>query len=167
MKDYAEPISALMKYFSDAIRYIFWVVGILLMIGAFFFYQDTQKFLVEAASTEGTVIQMVASKGGTDVSRQKFSSVSGETYAPIVQFRDFSGTVIEFKSNFGSKPPQYEIGELVEVLYRIDAPEQARIKSFLSLWGASLILGFMGSIFVVIGAFRMLLTPLRRMLCGS
>ncbi|MFE0100699.1 DUF3592 domain-containing protein [Streptomyces sp. NPDC059009] len=49
-----------------------------------------------------------------------------------------------FRSPTGSNPPSYERGDRVEVLYRADSPEDARINGFASLWLLPLIFGGIG-----------------------
>ena len=57
------------------IKYVFTVVGIVMLAGALFLYQGTRSFLAEAARTEGTVVNFMQS-----------SSKHGVTYAPVVHF---------------------------------------------------------------------------------
>ncbi|AZS76860.1 hypothetical protein DDE74_35255 [Streptomyces lydicus] len=48
---------------------------------------------------------------------------------PVVEFTSADGMPRRFQSSTGSNPPSYEKGERVEVLYRADSPEDARINS--------------------------------------
>lgn len=106
-----------------------------MLVGGFFYYSNTQDFLSKAVVTEGTVTKLVGSK----------------FYNPVVEFKTQSGRLVKFTSSFGSNPPSYSEGEVVEVIYQETSPEQARIKDFFSLWGVSIIFGGIGFVFFLIG----------------
>lgn len=122
------------------IKYTFAVVGLCVLIGAFFLYKNTHDFLQNSVSTQGVVLELVRS-----------ASSDSTTYAPVVLFEAENGAVVEFTSSVSSNPPSYATGDRVEVLYQTSEPERARIKSFFSLWGAPLILGILGSVFFLVG----------------
>lgn len=122
------------------IKYVFTLVGIGMLVGAFLFYRSTNSFLAEAAKAEGTVIELVQSRSGDST-----------TYRPVVQFESKNGQAIEFVSSSGSNPPSYSKGQKVEVLYRPTQPQDAKISGFFSLWGGSVILGGLGGVFFFIG----------------
>ncbi|GAB3279237.1 DUF3592 domain-containing protein [Parahaliea aestuarii] len=119
---------------------IFAVIGLLAVAGAVWMFLNTREFIANAASAEGTVIELVRSR-----------SSDSTTYRPVVTFTSADGREIEFTSTSGSNPPAFHRGERVTVLYRPEAPETARIGSFFSLWGLELIFGGIGSLFVLIG----------------
>jgi hypothetical protein len=73
------------------------------------------------------------------------------TYAPVVLFETTNKNVIEFISSTSSNPPSYQVGEFVDVLYLPSNPHNAKIDSFFSLWGSSLIFFVLGSIFLSVG----------------
>lgn len=122
------------------VKYAFTMGGLGMLIGAFFIYKNTQDFLKDALTTEGTVIELVRSR-----------SSDSTTYRPVVEFKTQGGSRVEFTSSSGSNPPGYSKGEVVEVLYQESSPEQAKINGFFSLWGASTILGGIGSVFFLVG----------------
>ena len=122
------------------IKYVFTLIGLGMLIGAFFLFSNTQSFLKTALITEGTVIDLQPSRSSDSV-----------TYAPVVEFQTFDGSIIEFTSSTSSNPPSYSRGETVDVLYQGSFPERAKINGFFSLWGAALIVGFLGLVFFLIG----------------
>jgi hypothetical protein len=122
------------------IRYLFGLVGAGLLIGAFLVVQNTRSFLEDAVSAQGVVLDLVGRSGST-------SSGTSYTYAPRVRFVTAAGRTVTFVSSTSSNPPDYQVGETVEVLYPADAPERARLDGWFSLWGAAAILGGMGSVF--------------------
>lgn len=121
-------------------KYLFTLIGLAMLIGAFFAFTSTRDFLDTAVETQGTVIELIRER-----------SSDSTTYRPVVEFKTKQGQVIEFASSSSSNPPSYSSGEAVTVLYQPLFPEQAKIKGFFSLWGAVMILSIMGSVFFFIG----------------
>ena len=128
----------------NVVKYIFTLVGVGLLIGAFFVYKDAADFLKQAESAPGTVVRLLESRSSS-------SSSNSTMYTPVVQFTDKRGSEIEFTSSISSSPPSYDVGEEVEVLYTPSTPQDARIKGFFSLWGVATILGALGGVFAGIG----------------
>ncbi|OGH90650.1 MAG: hypothetical protein A2479_02145 [Candidatus Magasanikbacteria bacterium RIFOXYC2_FULL_39_8] len=104
-------------------------------------FLDSQKVIKTFASAQGTVVELVRSS----------TSNESNTYSPLVSFVA-NETEYQFKSNFSSDPPAYDVGEQVNVLYNPESPQDARINSFLSLYLISLIFGVTGLILLGIGA---------------
>ncbi|AXS84779.1 DUF3592 domain-containing protein [Marinobacter sp. Arc7-DN-1] len=129
-----------MKTFNT-LRVIFALVGTGMLVGAFFSFQSTSTFLDTATAKPGVVTDLIRSRSG-----------DSNAYYPIVRFEDEQGRLTEFRSSSGSNPPSYSPGETVRVLFTPDEPESARIDGFFSLWGATLIVGFLGGVFFLIGA---------------
>ncbi|WKB82449.1 DUF3592 domain-containing protein [Cellulophaga lytica] len=128
----------------NIVKYVFTVIGIGMLVGAFFAFQSTNSFLQNATETQGIVIQMLESSSSS-------SSDNSITYKPLVEFTDKNGDQFQFTSTISSNPPSYSINEKVDVLYNADTPNKAKIKGFFSLWGLSTILGGIGLIFTLIG----------------
>ncbi|MEB4589851.1 DUF3592 domain-containing protein [Candidatus Thiothrix sp. Deng01] len=129
-----------MKTFSF-VTYLFATIGMGLLGGSYYLYQDTRGFLRTALSAQGTVVELVRSR-----------SRDSTTYAPAVNFTTHEGKPISFTSTTSSNPPSYTEGETVEVFYQADRPESAKINGFFSLWGGALILGGIGAVFFIISA---------------
>lgn len=125
-----------MKAFSI----IFAAVGSALLVVAALLYQHTRSFIGEATTAQGTVIEL-----------QPVRSDGSTTYRPVVRFKDQRGETIEFSSSSSSSPPSYSRGEIVTVLYRPGNPQDAQIDGFFSLWGGSVIVAGLGSVFGLIG----------------
>lgn len=135
---------------TSILKYIFLVVGLGALVGAFFLVTNTQDFLKNALISDGRVVELVRSRSSDSV-----------TYRPVVEFKTKDGSTIEFTSSSGSNPPSYSKGEIVEVLYQESSPEHAKINSFFSLWGAAVILGGLGSVFFLVGFSILLLGILK------
>lgn len=133
------------------VKYVFTAVGAAMLAGAFLLYQNTRTFVEDATRTEGTVVELVESR-----------SSDSTTYRPVVDFTTSTGETIRFTSSSGSNPPSYSVGEKVALFYLADAPQQAKIDGYFSLWGAPTIVGGLGSVFFLIGAGVMLVPMLKR-----
>jgi hypothetical protein len=125
---------------------VFSAVGVGMLVGSFFIFSNTSRFIAGASEAEGKVIAL-------DRSRSSSSSGSGSstTYRPVVEFTSGTGKRIEFTSSVGSSPPSHRVGESVTVLYNPADPYSARIKSFFQLWFGFLIVFFLGLVFAAIG----------------
>jgi hypothetical protein len=132
------------------VKYVFTLVGVGMLIGAFFWYRSTSTFLEEAATANGTVVDLARSR-----------SSDSTTYRPVVQFISQNGERIEFISSSGSNPPSHTKGEKVEVLYLPAEPQKAEINGFFSLWGGSVIVGTLGGVFFLVGIGIILVGTLR------
>lgn len=132
------------------VKYVFALIGIGMLVGAFFLYESTSTFLDGATRADGTVVDLVRSR-----------SSDSTTYKPVVHFTTQTGEMVEFISSTGSNPPSYSKGEKVEVLYLPAKPQNAKINSFFSLWGGAVIVGGLGSVFFLIGAGIILVTILK------
>lgn len=134
------------------IKYIFLIIGILMLVGAYFLYKNTADFINNATTTEGTVVELIEVRSeDTDTSNSRNKKRYSYTYKPRVEFNTKTGKLIEFMSSTSSNPPSYTKGEKVEVLYLEDKPEKAKINGTTSLWLGVMIIGGLGSVFFLIG----------------
>ena len=78
-------------------------------------------------------------------------------YYPVVEFADSTGETVRFTDGVGSLPPDYEVGEQVQVLYNPEGTYPARISSWKRVWlvpillmcvGGMPILAFLGWVFL-------------------
>jgi hypothetical protein len=126
------------------VSWVFSAVGTVLLIASVLLYSSTSRFIANAASAQGKVIDLVRSRSNS-------GSSSESTYRPVVVFTSPAGRHIEFTSGVGSNPPSHTVGEDVTVLYDPSNPNQARIKSFFSLWFGCVLVLALGVIFAGIG----------------
>ncbi|MGW6057490.1 DUF3592 domain-containing protein [Streptomyces sp. NPDC055189] len=114
------------------------------------------SYLANGERARGTVVSMEwRSDGGSGKRRAN----DGPTAYPVVQFTAAGGKSRTFEGSTGSNPPAYDLMEKVEVLYRADSPQDARINSFISLWLLPLIFGGIG---LVIGGIGVTVAVVRR-----
>lgn len=132
------------------IKYLFILIGGAMLVGAAYAAVNTRSFLAHALRADGKVVALQPrhSVNGNSTTSGADRSL---TFAPLVRFTH-AGQVIDFTASTASNPPAYHIGETVPVLYEDTPPYKARIDSFFSLWGPTVIVGGLGTIFLLIGA---------------
>jgi Protein of unknown function (DUF3592) len=123
-------------------KFAFIPLGLSLLLGAAWAVSSTKTWLAHAIEVEGKVIEMV---------RMRNSDDTGYLFAPVVRFKTVEGNTVEFESSLHSNPPGYHAGQTVSVFYDPDEPRSAAIKGFFSLWLVPIILGFIGTVFLIVG----------------
>jgi Protein of unknown function (DUF3592) len=119
----------------------FGAMGLLFIGIAFVVWMRTREFISKAQETKGIVVRMLSKSG----------SKGGIIYAPVYQFRTIDGRTIEVEESIYSKPPQFQEGQSVDILYDPQNPEKARVKKWMNLYFPTIVLAGMGVIFVGIG----------------
>lgn len=130
-------------------KFIFIPIGLCLLLGTAWTVWSTKTWLAHAVEVQGKVIEMV---------RMRDSDNTGYLFAPVVRFQTLTGDTIEFESGLRTNPPAYRTGQTVSVLYDPDEPRSAAIRGVFSLWFMSIILGFIGSIFTIVGTAMVLMS---------
>ena len=120
---------------------VFSLVGALLALIGVFLFIRTRIFIGKAQGAKGTVTQMVYSH----------SSEGGGGYAPVYQFKTLDGQTIVIQDSLSSNPPQFQVGQKIDVLYESANPQKARINKWMNLYFAPVLLGGMGLIFGGVG----------------
>ena len=127
--------------FAVGVAGLFAVIGLALLGGGVYSALETRHDIAVGVTAGGTVTDLVAG-----------SDSDGDTvYYPHVRFVTESGDAIEFTSSIGARPPDFDVGESVSVLYDPAFPGNARIDSFFQLWFSTLIFAGMGVVFAAIG----------------
>ena len=127
--------------------YTFLIIGVLMLLGSLLSWNSTRRFIANADTTQGRVIELI------EVHDEDDGSI---TYKPVVTYEAANGRSITFTASFSSKPAPYDVGENVEVLYAPDNPHDARIRGFGSLWLGPTILGGLGVVFAGVGGGMLL-----------
>ena len=110
-------------------------IGIILIIISVYFLVESAIFFTNSNQAVGVVTDYKEGHGGGT----RLSIV----YYPIVTFKCCNHKLIEFVGKPGVDPPEYTIGENVDVLFDPSKPETAKIYSFSSI----LLLPFFGLCF--------------------
>ncbi len=113
---------------------------------------DSRRFLATSSSANGVVV---------DVARviERVQGGSGNThysknvpvYYPVVQFVTAREQVVRFQADEGSeKRSAYQVGASIRVLYDPANPRDARLDTWASRLGFSIIVGSLGLLFIVL-----------------
>jgi len=153
------PDNQKMKKIRKSMGMFLILLGMASIIGVFFAYRNTQSFIDSAIKTNGTVTDIRKEKqhsssstgmNSRKKSRKSYSKVK-YSYYPTFTFTDSAGNEHTIRSNTGSSPSNYAIGDVVEVLYSDKQPEEAKINSFLTLWGLLIVMVIMSGMFLAFG----------------
>ncbi|MGF1727346.1 DUF3592 domain-containing protein [Photobacterium nomapromontoriensis] len=126
------------------LKYLFLLIGILLLYVSFTLTQSTNKFLDTAIQTQGSVIALQRDSEGV--------------YFPIFEFTTNDGQPVQIKSSSGSQAPKYHENEAVTILYSPDDPNEARLNDTFSIYGGGIITGGIGFVFILISSFGIYLS---------
>ncbi|WP_185782197.1 DUF3592 domain-containing protein [Croceivirga lutea] len=121
------------------------LIGIVILYFTYNQYAKTQRLLENGIKTTGTVESYITSSGD-----------NGTMYKPVITFKDKRGRQREFVSEISSKPPAYEIGEKVKLVYDIRKDSNVKTVSFWGLYRGVVIPAMIASPFLVIGAAYLL-----------
>lgn len=116
---------------TKAALWMFVIVGVLLLVSAVFVYSQRVTELSTMIPADGTVV------------------VLSERGCLTVQFKTFENRSVRFGGNVCQRPPAYDLGQGVPVLYSPQNPNKAYIDDFTHKWFLStaiggLALGFLG-----------------------
>jgi hypothetical protein len=103
--------------------FILLLSGIGLGSTSFYFYSNTRDFLSRASHTQGTVIAFHISHSDHSM-----------TFTPEINFKNDKGRPVIFNSNLSSNPPQYSVGDKIDVVFDPIKPSNARVNTFMALW---------------------------------
>jgi hypothetical protein len=89
---------------------------------------------------------------GTVVGFESGTDSDGDTvYYPLIKFWTITEQVIEFKHSFATNSPRLQVGQEVRVIYNPENPQEAKLKSFFSMWLFPIFLGLFGLPFLLAG----------------
>lgn len=129
---------------------LFRVVGCGAVAGAVYFLVANTVFWLRAESTTGTVVGSERMEGIRKHSGDLMHRVD-PARAAVVEFVTAAGDTVVFVSDVGSATNPYATDEEVVVLYKPDDPENAKIRSFSSLYLGPVLLVVMGAVLGLVG----------------
>jgi Protein of unknown function (DUF3592) len=108
---------------------------------------DARLFVAKAAAANGVVVDVAEA-----VERVQKRSPGGDWYYedvtvfhPVVRFVTAREQAVRFKASEGSGDPfAYGVGDSIRVLYDPANPQAARLDTWASRWGDSVVLGMVG-----------------------
>lgn len=109
------------------------VVFLLMGIGAGFFTYAKVKRTTESAV--GTVIDLAGNR---------------KSYYPVISYTTKDGVERTYRSNYGSNPPIYKVGDTVPIFYDPAKPDIARVDNDLEGWFIPFGVGMGGVAFLII-----------------
>lgn len=112
------------------------------LVGLYDAYHNIHEISI-FIQTEGTVVEnsfVTIVEDGNGVG----------SYLPQVEFALPDGNKIRFTDKVGSLPPDYEIGETVQIIYQPENPANACINSWKRIWLAPVILMSVGILPLII-----------------
>lgn len=129
------------------VKVIFFITGLILIVLSIFLFKSSSDFIKSSSTALGVIANLER---------------DDDVYYPVVRFQTADNTEIEFMSSTGSNPPAYSAGEKVEVLFDSNNPSEAKIKSFFSMWFATLITLAIGLVFLFVSLiFKLVLSKNR------
>ncbi|WP_264524624.1 DUF3592 domain-containing protein [Flavobacterium sp. N502536] len=129
------------KRLIRAVIYVCFIPGLILLMGAFYLFQQKLNFIEKANIVYGTVIESIPLAGNKN----------GSLYYPHVSFVIKSGKQIDFTSNVGTSLPSYINGSSVKVLYDPTNPNKAEIDGVYGYMVDPVLLGGLGVFFLLMG----------------
>lgn len=128
--------------------YVCFVVFLGLAAGSYYMGIDMADKIRTGVQATGEVVDF----------RSRYSSSSegsGYTYYSIVKFKDDAGRFIKFEDSVGSSHRMHKRGDVVDVLYHPDAPEDAIIDRGIFNWFFSGALGLGAFLLLYIALYNM------------
>ena len=101
-----------------------------------------REFLAQSLVAEGRV---------AGFRQQRAGGSERDSFFPQIEFHTQAGHPVRFESETGSESPSLCVGDAVRVRYRADAPNEAELDDFFSLWGLPLLLGSLGAVCLAVG----------------
>lgn len=108
--------------------------------------------LLGAALLAGAVavqVHRIGDQAGMLATRGTVVDVAGG--CPTIEFSTSDTEHTSFRGGVCSNPPSFSLAESVAVLYEPGNPAHAQLDSFMENWFASLILGVIGTLFILLG----------------
>jgi hypothetical protein len=96
-------------------------------------------FVRTAIRTDGRVVQLQSDQDDPT------------SFHTVFTFRDVHGQEQTLTSALASSPPEYNVGDTIQVLYQADSPRDAKVSNFFSLWGITFIAAVLGMLTLAFG----------------
>ncbi|GIX37691.1 MAG: hypothetical protein KatS3mg128_0959 [Silanimonas sp.] len=123
-------------------NFAFPAIGALMLLAGLGFGGLRLAFLLGSETVEGEVVEIASLKPAGQSTRLGY---------PVVAFTTPAGERVRFTGSEGSSPAAYAVGERVAVRYRPEAPHEAQLASWGSLFGGHLLAIGLGLAFLWVG----------------
>ena len=125
---------------SIALSLTFTAFGLPMLLAALFFARRTRRFTRESSRATGVVVHLVEEYDEGSV-----------TYAPVIRYVADDGVPRQFRHHTASRPPAYNVGDQIEILYHRRNRGAARVATTFSLYLTTFIFALVGGVFFSIG----------------
>ncbi len=122
----------------------FMLIGLAMLIGAYFLHAAKRDFVRDAIRTTGTVVDFDILQTGMFQRDQRADRV------PVVRFETRDGETVRFSVDSYAAWADYRIGDTVTVLYEKGNPSKADIQQFYELWFFQLLIAVIGVCFMIV-----------------
>ena len=124
---------------------VFAVVGILTIMGGANYAYNQISFLSRCEKASGTVVDLLWETVTDEDGTHEYSY-------PVIEFTNTMGAggVKLAKGRVGSNPPEYVIGDVVDILYDPQDPEYVYRDDFWDIWMGPTIAASLGSAFIMV-----------------
>lgn len=113
---------------------------------------DAVKFKLSATKIQAEVIELIE--------RRNNSTNYSHGFSPKIKFQDDSGKDIIITSNTFTYPPDYSVGDTVNIFYNPKQPKTFKFDSVFDLWGFPLLCFIVGIGFITMGLLIIILGPI-------
>ncbi len=120
------------------------VFGLVLLLAAGLTYFQSVHFLSRAKLTTGTVVGMFTATDPDTGSR---------SHCPQISYTTKAGKTVKFEANVCQSPAAYVVGDLVNIYYDPENPQDAQIKSYAAQYLMPTSLTISGLPLALIGLF--------------
>jgi Protein of unknown function (DUF3592) len=142
---------------ASVVLIVFMLAGVVLLGLSGKSLMDDRRFLAKAAVATGVVVDIARVVDQDDK----------VAYYPVVEFTTAREQVVRFEADEATSDPDRQLGASVRILYDPANPHDARLDTFMSRWGLSIVMGMLGLGFVAVPAFFFLLVVRRKQRQGS
>lgn len=125
------------------------VVGLPILLFGVWYATEMASFMSSTESTTGLVVEHKFSHGLNTGRREVGTGGGTQTtamFSPVVEFQSADGRVVRFQADWSEGEPP-AVGSEIEVLYKSEWPQDARIGGFFNLFGGALIVLLLGAVF--------------------
>lgn len=109
------------------------------LLGVGYWANQRSAWLESLIPTSGTVVEQITSE----------DEDGDVAYRPVIAFETSSGKTYEFSPATASNPPEYRVGDQVDVLYASDYPDRALLNRWSEKWLGLTILGIICGVLLV------------------
>jgi hypothetical protein len=142
---------------AGVVLIVFMLAGVALLGFSGKSLMDDRRFLAKAAVATGVVVDTAMVVDQDDE----------VAYYPVVEFTTAREQVVRFEADEATPDPDQQLGAAVRILYDPVNPQDARLDTFMSRWGLSIVMGMLGLGFVAVPAFFFLLVVRQKQRQGS